>query len=190
MLKTKLFISNVANLSDARYFAAMGADYLGFAVNEYANMTVINEMIDWVEGPLFIAELEGIEWNEQLIELVDSLKVNGIAYPGFWSDGLMNTGGITFMKRNLAIQSNTDVDHQIIKLEKSFQNLSSSEIDELKAACKMKSVYLDLIFEAQDLDYIIENFNPEGLVLRGGNEEKVGLKSFDELDEIFDQLSV
>jgi hypothetical protein len=35
----------------------------------------------------------------------------------------------------------------------------------------------------------IQDFKPFGYCLSGGMEEKTGLKSFEELDEIFDKLS-
>ena len=35
---------------------------------------------------------------------------------------------------------------------------------------------------------ILSEQNLHGIILRGGEEEKVGFKSFDQLDEIFDVL--
>jgi phosphoribosylanthranilate isomerase len=188
MLKTKLYITGVTNLSDARYFAAMGADYLGFVASEYVDSTVINEMIDWVEGPQFIAELDGLEWNEDLIELIESLKINGLSYPSFWQDGFMNGKGVAFSKINVNSAINSDTDYFILHQDKSVHQLSKQEISELQVMCNSRLIYLDLPFEAKDIDSILETFKIEGLVLRGGNEVKVGLKSFDELDEIFDHL--
>ncbi|MEM6398143.1 MAG: hypothetical protein AAF741_17460 [Bacteroidota bacterium] len=49
-------------------------------------------------------------------------------------------------------------------------------------------LYLDLPISAADLDAWQAQFEHVGLLLRGGEEEKVGVKSFEELDDIFEAL--
>ena len=42
----------------------------------------------------------------------------------------------------------------------------------------------------QGLNIIIDTLKPTGLSMRGGEEEKVGYKSFEDLDEVFDLLAI
>jgi hypothetical protein len=41
-------------------------------------------------------------------------------------------------------------------------------------------------FEESSLQKILDDFQVYGLILRGGEEEKVGFKSYEEIDRIFD----
>ncbi|MEY3422977.1 MAG: hypothetical protein RIR48_3307, partial [Bacteroidota bacterium] len=60
--------------------------------------------------------------------------------------------------------------------------------ESIKQNMRGKEFYLDIPFEAQDLEIIKSWFPDAGLILRGGAEEKTGFKSFEQLDSIFDTL--
>jgi len=55
MQNVQIKICGMTNLADARYCAALGADYLGFiqypASPRYVHPTLAQEIIEWVEGP-------------------------------------------------------------------------------------------------------------------------------------------
>lgn len=61
MLKTKVKVGQVTNLSDARYCAGMGVDLLGFPVAAHHGIDPkkYQEITNWVNGPLFVVEWEG-----------------------------------------------------------------------------------------------------------------------------------
>jgi phosphoribosylanthranilate isomerase len=61
-------------------------------------------------------------------------------------------------------------------------------IELLQRACQQYPIFLSLKFTAPQLNGIISALAPAGISLKGGEEEKVGIKSFDELDEIFEEL--
>ena len=73
-LKTNVKISNVSNLSDARYCAGMGVDMLGFCTDEskpdYINPTVFSELTQWVAGPQFVGEFGSM--NSDDIKLINT----------------------------------------------------------------------------------------------------------------------
>jgi len=50
MLKTKVIASHVTNLTDARYFAARGVDFLLFDLDDITIDAAV-EIKEWVEGP-------------------------------------------------------------------------------------------------------------------------------------------
>lgn len=56
MLKTKVKAGNITNLSDARYCAGMGVDWLGFPVSDIDPKTLA-EITGWVSGPQFVLEV-------------------------------------------------------------------------------------------------------------------------------------
>lgn len=59
-LKTYVKVSNINNLSDARYCAGMGVDVLGFPIDQQLPQPVspdeFQEITEWVSGPLFAGE--------------------------------------------------------------------------------------------------------------------------------------
>jgi len=59
-----------------------------------------------------------------------------------------------------------------------------------KATSANNEVYIDGIASLDVLESLLTEVNPTGIVLRGGEEEKVGYKSYDELDVIFEWLEV
>ena len=60
MLKTFVKISNVTNLSDARYCAGMGVEMLGFSVDEFSDHYIVPkkyaEIRAWIAGVKLVAE--------------------------------------------------------------------------------------------------------------------------------------
>lgn len=60
-LITKVKAGSVSSLSDARYFAGMGVDWLGFDVDSssphYVSPELYKNIIGWVTGPLRVLEL-------------------------------------------------------------------------------------------------------------------------------------
>ena len=62
-------------------------------------------------------------------------------------------------------------------------------VEDLKEICEAFKIILSIDFQKDTLDEILK-LNLYGLNLKGGEEERVGVKSFDELDEILDALEV
>jgi phosphoribosylanthranilate isomerase len=64
MLKTKVKVGKITNLSDARYCAGMGVDMLGFSVglgHTGIDPKKYKEITEWVSGPDFVLEWDGAE---------------------------------------------------------------------------------------------------------------------------------
>jgi len=61
MPKIKIKASSITNLTDARYFAAMLVDYLGFQLDlshdERINSEEFHGIKAWVEGPKIVAQV-------------------------------------------------------------------------------------------------------------------------------------
>ncbi|MCB0588954.1 MAG: N-(5'-phosphoribosyl)anthranilate isomerase, partial [Phaeodactylibacter sp.] len=56
--------------------------------------------------------------------------------------------------------------------------------------CREYPVILSLDFNPETLQEALESLNLYGINVRGGEEEKTGFKSFDELDELFEALEI
>lgn len=209
MLKTKIKASQITNLTDARYFAAWDVSWLGFCLDantDYfmppANVAAIKE---WVEGPKIIGEF-GLQTATEIRALVDTLELDAIQLGMLvGEDVLEQLDGISIFKEivleNLdSMQSDINfhldkfeayIDTFILVFDKnklSFSDWTETNIDYLADICTKKNIILVMDFVAPELDDLLQKIQPLGLQVKGGEEEKVGFKSFDELDDIFEAL--
>jgi phosphoribosylanthranilate isomerase len=183
MLKTKVKISQITNLTDARYFAAMGVDYLGFTIHPDSEAFVsppqLKEMVEWVEGPEIVLESSAI---------IDKGWLGN--YQSFISDYYLESDLVALQPDFLRI-TNPDIPVQDQECFVIYQsavpwNQQKSTIKQLIEIYQDR-LFLDLPFSTEELNEVISE-GAYGLVLRGGQEEKIGYKSYDDLDEIFDFL--
>ena len=79
-LKTFVKVSNITNLSDARYCAGMGVDLLGFNIDPASPSQIgekdYEEISEWVAGVQFVGEFE----TSSLYEIKQGLKHYNIDY--------------------------------------------------------------------------------------------------------------
>lgn len=79
MLKTKVYIKSVTNLTDARYCAGMGVDYVGFCIDitspNFVSESKFNEIKNWLVGVKLVAEIESLKNTDRL--MLDSFLAFG-----------------------------------------------------------------------------------------------------------------
>ncbi|MBK8634921.1 MAG: hypothetical protein IPN72_15670 [Saprospiraceae bacterium] len=183
MIPIKVYASSIANLSDARYFAAQGAEIISFQLNASTSIDQIKEIMSWVEVPYFALEIEDLQWSDDLFEKISTLNPQIIVLPLLWKDN-KEFGDYKIMQK--VKWGNTVEVGPIFLLETALKNLSIDDLEKLSNA--HEDVYIDTNIQPADLD-ILKDYAPNvGVVLRGGDEIAVGVKSFDELDEIFDAM--
>lgn len=173
MLEMTVLIQNITNLSDARYFAAQGVDYISFNNKPDSEFHMeeekIKEIKEWVTGPKILLESNSIEYADifdgQILDLAyASLPINKIS----------------FFRTSLQ----TIIDEQREgKFIVGYVDNIANRFEELPQNCEVFVDATSLPFEK------IQELSTYGLVLQGGDEEKVGFKDFDELDQIFEWIS-
>ena len=213
MLKTQIKANRINNLTDARYFSARGANWLTYDMDkesvDYLEPPKLMAITGWVEGPLTVAKFQKqkIEEIKALKKLLDfDVAEMGMNYS---IEDIMALEGMKIQKTIIItpglrvedLEKEMDpfkdlVDSYILDFQK--YKMSWNEIFDdppfsisiLKEFCKKNKVILDIPFEASETEQILVEMNPYGLCVAGGIEEKVGMKSYDELDEVFDCLEV
>ena len=72
----KIIANRVTNLTDARYFAAMGVDWIGFDMGTDSQLSIehVIAFSDWVEGPQFYLDVRGR--SEEQIADVNEMLIN------------------------------------------------------------------------------------------------------------------
>lgn len=211
MKKIQIKANGINNLTDARYFAARGADWLSFDQDEkseqYIDPTKFLAITGWVEGPKTIANF-GKQTVQEIKDLKKLLDFDVAQVGGNFSiEEIMALEGMQIQK-TIVMTPGTDMEkfeeelypfHSLVSsfvLDFQKYKLPWSEliadppfsIKRLKAFCQNSQVILDIPFEANEMESIISEMNPVGLCVAGGSEEKIGMKSYEELDDVFDLL--
>jgi len=214
VLKTKVKASQISNLTDARYFAAWYSKWLGFCCDtsspDYVTPELLHAIRDWVEGPQIVGEF-GAQDAKYIREAVDFLKLDAVQVGFFYDQSKLEDLKDLTLIREVVIDPNEVIDIptmleamspyvQCFILEFGKNNISWTAIQEgaiashaldvntLKELCKKHSILLSINVKGEEVNKVLETIQPYGLNVFGGEEEKVGFKSFDELDEIFEAL--
>ena len=194
MSHIKVKINKVNNLTDARYFAAMGVDYLGFCCNTgtemYCSPSKIKDITSWVQGPTFVLEFDGWQSEEEIKAIIATELGQAVHFGAFATYG--DTFEIPvfkdFILENLLEADFSEVDYPVFRSDKNYLDLTDKELKVLKEELTAKKAFLDIHFDIDTLPKILDTLPIYGLVIRGGGEEKIGFKSFEELDNIFEIL--
>jgi hypothetical protein len=160
----KVYAAGINDLTVARYVAAMNVDLVGFSTNA-ANKSSIIEMINWIEGPQIIVEVEDTEFIEEAVVSVPCHFVYDKVNENFLQGSLNNENNRFPV---------------IIKLE------NPQQLDVLRLNIE-EEIYFSLDEVSDDFLMKVDGLN-SGIVLFTGSEESIGIKSFDDLEEIFEKL--
>ena len=210
MLKTKVKASSVTNLTDARYFAAWDVEWLGFNFDvgseTYIQPQAMQAIKEWVDGVKIIGEFS-LQPFEEILSAADLLELDGVQLGPFTpSDTLRalheneapilleavveEAGKLEEATAGFAAMA-PYVEAFILNFDKngiSWKSLQGGTLKYLMELCLDYPVILSLDFDAGTLEEALESLQLYGINVRGGAEEKVGFKSFDELDELFEAL--
>ncbi len=212
MLRTRVKASSITNLTDARYFAAWGVDWMGFcldpAAETYLSPRQLEAIRAWVDGPRYVGEFN-LQTSDEIGQAIEMLKLDAIqAGPFTPAEVLQELDSPVPVIKEFALDRDTEagalreafetfaplagtflIDAQRSGL--SWSDLQAGRpfsLDLLSALCETYPTLLALDIEPAQLEAFLAALNPLGLSLRGGAEERVGFKSFDELDDLFEAL--
>ena len=191
-LKLRVKLGNVSNLSDARYAAGMGVESIGFDLSESNAARLspesVKEITDWVVGVDIVGELglspasyaagyptNYLEFSEG--ELLPDEQFNVLRIP---TNGL----GMPELESKLKLYSDR-VKYFIISIEEP----DLAEVGQvLKALAKEYPIFIHTDFTPYNVHYLLEVVRPQGIELKGGQEDKPGFKDYDEIAEILELL--
>ena len=189
MQKIKIKASEINNLTDARYFAALGVEWVGFKLDlssdDRVEPALFHGIRSWIEGPKIVAEIgkTPIDLFSQVYEL-DSFDLFQS------SDPIENRNHFLTFKANSLDDLNGLKPSSIYVLD--LTAISEAQLFASISELKDLNERLNLIWPAPkdntNLKALIEQVKPYGIEVKGGLEEKTGFKSFDELDEFFDLI--
>lgn len=215
MLATQVLAHGITHLTDARYFAAWEVDFLVFPLGEGVGESIswdyLNALREWVEGPEIVVELGNVEdgdaWAKALEEQKIAFAFIASTAPAAAPEKLIAAGVriISHVKVE-GYQSFEDVAEAIMEHPSAelvvlnfehgginYTDLSSGHpfsLDDLDKLLELRPCLLQISPEGVDPQTMAGAHPIAGYAVRGSSEEKVGYKSFDDLDGLFEGLEV
>jgi phosphoribosylanthranilate isomerase len=187
-------INGVFNLTDARYFAAAGADYLGFCIDEnkpdFCSHIKIKEIISWLEGPKYVMETENILSEEKIFFYKEETGIHHLHLGQ--NTTLMSLSSDFKIFKDITPEdcgeiSVDSIDYPVIKSSKRLEDILKYDLQKIKNLCQSKDCLLDFTWEnVRDIPEFLNLTGAKGLILYGSEEIKTGYKDFEWMDEIMD----
>jgi phosphoribosylanthranilate isomerase len=203
-LKTLVKISNVTNLSDARYCAGMGVDMLGFSMDtdsaDYVDPARFTEMRSWVAGVLIVGETTStdIDIIEQLLDTYqpDLLQVDESAmlpYLSTFGKRLIlrvNLSLLTLDQLNTLFQTGASGAEYVLLESSGPLHLDDDLKSALQRLASRYAILLGTGISVSNVHDLLSELPVQGIALSGGNEEQPGNKEFGELMDILEAIEV
>jgi phosphoribosylanthranilate isomerase len=202
----KIKADGITNLTDARYFAAKEVEWLSFNFTEgapdYINPSVAKAIAAWVEGVELVGKWAFLSVSE-INEWAKLLNLNLVQIDDFLISFQKQPLEVAVIKRFVVSSFETmdalreEMQHLeplVVAFELDFEHLNWHDLNQLSHLQGLKKLSHDfkIIFKMNiqpaEIESFKSEFKPYGLTVCGGEEEQVGVKSFDELDAIFDIL--
>lgn len=193
MLKTQVKVSSIANLSDARYCAGMGVEWLGFPLQEIT-LERFTEIRNWLAGVQIVGEFTKAT-AEQIREAVAIYKPDVIEI-----DSSVSLVAIQSIDIPKILRVNIDIDNLPAIFASSAPYVShflvvGDSVDSLagmEASIEIWSAQYPIILgfdiPESDLDEWVEQSSIQGIGLVAGEEDRPGFRDFTDLMTILEKL--
>lgn len=211
MYPIKIKAGAISHLTDARYFAARDVSWLGFCLNATDPQATTNRQVaairEWVDGPGICGEFD-LAPAEDILTVAAALALDAVQVDQFYPIEelavLSENAVVIFMEWVVSEDDQAEVVAAWLKEYSPFVDffvfnyakggISMADLTEgrpfsLRQLADWASLYAVLIETTADGATAVQlwkQIGVDGFHLRGGSEERVGCKNFDELDEWFD----
>lgn len=212
MLTTKILAGPITNLTDARYFAAREVEWLLFSFDigseNYVEPNARNAIREWVDGVKIVGEFNLMEAYE-IREATEKFKLDAvqlgmlipietvidlqISVPVFKEIVIENTTTPADLMSVLTTW-HPFVQYFVLNFTKNaitwamLYEGNPLSVHFLTKLCEKFSLMFAIDLQSEVLNDMMNMLLLSGIYVKGGVEEKIGYKSFEELDEIFDLL--
>ncbi|OON67614.1 hypothetical protein [Hymenobacter sp. CRA2] len=204
-LLTSVIVRGINNLSDARYCAGMGADYLTFRLDPSLPGAVtpelVQELSSWVAGVQLVGEF-GTLPAEQISQLAQQCGLHAVLLHGFRraEDMAELTVPAMVLVDWIPDMLPEDVDRRFqlmaphvsgfVFSELPPQPLSDMQMARLSEQARSYPIWLAPGFANAGLRQLLTDVAPNGLVLEGGDEIRPGVRDFSEMEAVFEEIEV
>ena len=202
-LSSFVYISDVDNLSDARYSAGMGVDLIGFRLNSHNESSLSPERFKdisaWISGIKIVGEF-GDSTPE---EVKDALKHFNVDYLLISDESQIHEFTQFDMPLILKIPINEETKESLAStfnycsgvidyflLESELNKLDIEDISFINTYSSQFPIILGYGVHMENAKTIVSELKLKGISLKGSSEIRPGYKDFDEMADIFEVLEV
>ncbi len=181
MRRNQILVRNIKHLTDARYFAAMGVDWMSMELNgDPASFMRWHTFKDWVEGVQLAAEIH-IPDEMLLAKIIIDAKPDGIIL-----DQVMDLEGVSTMQLFFDLQ---DADRDSFPAG-SFKIMHFDEIDADRFLdLDPNKTFLQCEWTLDLLDQLLIDGYLGGFCFSGGEEDTTGMRDYEQMDALIDRVS-
>lgn len=188
--KPVVYVSRITNLSDARYCAGMGVDLLGYVVDpsdpDYVSPEAYQQMVGWISGPGRVLELG------EAVLRKDELKAS--YSPEFIHVHCSRVKDIPPDEWKLIVEVPLpDLD----KIQKDLTSrkdiayflITSVDVNSPRQLQAAKPVLVGVQTLAGSARKLLDASGAGGIALQGSKEVTPGLKDYDHLSQVLEELN-
>ncbi|WP_266205736.1 phosphoribosylanthranilate isomerase [Pontibacter kalidii] len=202
-LRTSVIVNGINNLSDARYCAGMGVDIIGFNLKlddpERVQPQTLKEIMGWVAGVQTVGEFLRAR-PDVINEMAEEFKLDLIQLDvPYLIDEIEEINRPVIQKVFInkdTVQSEllemmelyTPFVHSFIIFSDDFDTIDETNSRFLADLSAKFKVYIGFGIDKANINGVLKTVKPTGIGLTGGHEIKPGLKDFDELADIFEEI--
>lgn len=203
----------ITTLTDARYFSAWEVHWLGFDFRTGGDRpltpTAAKTIAEWISGPRLVGEF-GLESLDTLQEVGAQVGLQSLQLSPFTpldtlqalrpDYELLLEVVVEPLSKSTSIAATFDqiapwVDYFLLNFTTNgltWAHLEQGQPfsgEQLQQWCQQYPLILSIDLPVAALPALVAKWQPAGWQVLGGDEEKVGLRSFDELDELLEAWS-
>ncbi|WP_299251540.1 hypothetical protein [uncultured Cytophaga sp.] len=200
-LTIPVILNSVNNLSDARYAAGMGVEFMSFEADEksdrYVDPNLFKAITSWLSGIQTVASISVLN-PQTLSSIQEYYQPDYILFESI--DGITQTQLNEIKCIQKISLSSTNILHQLTSLnykifdESSYILLDVSEwmdwkdhSDLIITLNEQYPILWELPIEQEDISFI-QSLELKGIAIKGGDEQRPGWKDMDALIDILEAL--
>ncbi|HEY3385009.1 MAG TPA: hypothetical protein VGK46_00785 [Saprospiraceae bacterium] len=181
MHKNQILVRKISHLTDARYFAAMGVDWMSIELNnDPTSFMRWHTLKDWVSGVKMAAEI--ILPDEMLIaKTIIDAKPDGIVFhqPDL-PEGLPDI--------QLFFDVVTDTNEELQEGHIRIYPFGSLDREQL-LTLDPQTTFIEAEWTITMLDQLLLSGYTGGICFTGGEEDVTGVRDYEMMDELFERLN-
>jgi len=195
MLKTTIKVSNLNNLSDARYCAGMGVEMLGFSMDEL-DFDKFKEMRGWLAGVQIVGETNSNDIST-IIDLVEKYQPDYLEVSD-WQNiiEIQRIGKPIILKVDFATANlpalfqatKGNIEYFLLENSDELGIVDDGILSQLDAWSFLYPIILGFGIKESNANDLLEQTQLTGFALKGGNEIRPGITDNEKLMNILEIL--
>jgi phosphoribosylanthranilate isomerase len=195
MLKTTIKVSNLNNLSDARYCAGMGVEMLGFSMDEL-DFDKFKEMRGWLAGVQIVGETNSNDIST-IIDLVERYQPDYLEVSD-WENviEIQRIGKPIILKVDFATANlpalfqatKGNVEYFVLENSDEFGVVDDATLSQLDAWSFQYPILLGFGIKESNANDLLEQTQLTGFALKGGYEIRPGFGDNEDLMNVLEIL--